>query len=331
MLRGPLGAGKTTFARALVAALHGSDDAVTSPTFVFRQRYDPPSGEGPAVEHIDLFRVEEPGELADLALDDAFAPDRIVLVEWPEHAERLASTGPDRGVHRRCRQRSAHRPRRPRVSPLRILALDAALDGFSAAVDTGAAAFALATGRHDALESGLSRVETLLADAGMTLRDVDRLAVGIGPGSFTGIRIAVAYAKSLAFARRIPLAGVSSYDALEPADPPMPVLTVVRGRRGIVCARLRDRHGTAVACGPTGVVLDRLLSGEPGRMYVAGNTEDVLSEIAERGWTVRALPPRADVPAVAIAVLARTRVPSPSLHAIAPDYGELPAVSERRR
>ena len=82
-LRGPLGAGKTTFVRAVVRALHGSDDAVSSPTFVFRQRYDG----APPVEHVDLYRIDDAAaELPDLALDDAFAPDRIVLVEWPERA-----------------------------------------------------------------------------------------------------------------------------------------------------------------------------------------------------------------------------------------------------
>jgi tRNA threonylcarbamoyl adenosine modification protein YjeE len=74
--------------RAVVAALHGSDMAVSSPTFVFRQRYDPPDGRGPAVEHVDLYRIEDPAaELPDLALDDAFAPDAVALVEWPDRAE----------------------------------------------------------------------------------------------------------------------------------------------------------------------------------------------------------------------------------------------------
>lgn len=210
---------------------------------------------------------------------------------------------------------------------MRILALDAALGGFSAAVDDGGTLQAVATGRQDALEAGLGQIDALLERTGLRLRDLDRLAVGLGPGSFTGVRIAVAYAKALAYGAALPLVGVSSYDALEPEGAPLPVLTVVRGRRGVICARLRDGGSVESACGPTAEVLDRLLTGSPRPVSLAGNTEDVLSQIAERGWTVRALSARSSVPAVAIAQLARTRVPSASLHAIAPDYGEAPAVT----
>jgi tRNA threonylcarbamoyladenosine biosynthesis protein TsaB len=213
---------------------------------------------------------------------------------------------------------------------VRILAFDGALGGFSAAVDDGTHSYVAATGHQDALERGLDRIGALLAEAGLRLRDLDRIAVGVGPGSFTGVRIAVSYAKSLAYGSGVPLVGISSYDALEPAEPPLPALIAVRGRRGVICARLRGGDGLATACGTTGEVLDRLLAGEPGVVHVGGNTEDVLSEIAERGWTVRALPPRAEVPAVAIAQLARTRAASATPHALAPDYGEAPAVTQRK-
>jgi len=210
---------------------------------------------------------------------------------------------------------------------VKILALDAALGGFSAALDDGLQVRSYASGRHDALEMGLGIIEGLLDAAGLQLAGLDRIAVGLGPGSFTGVRIAVAYAKSMAYAGRVALTGISSYDALEPEGAAPPVLTVVHGRRGVICARLRSADGAATACGPTALVLDRLLPGPPDAVAVAGNTEDVLSQIAERGWTVRALSPRADIPAVAIAELARTQPPSSSLHALAPDYGEAPAVT----
>ena len=210
---------------------------------------------------------------------------------------------------------------------MKILALDAALDGFSAALDDGTRVLVAPGGRQDALERGLARIEDLLGEARLRLRDLDRIAVGLGPGSFTGVRIAIAFAKSLAYGSGVPLVGISSYDALEPAAAPLPLLAVVQGRRGVICARRRDAEGVTIACGTVSDVLDRLLCGAPGDVHVTGNTKDVLSEIAERGWTVRALPPRAGVPAVAIAQLARTREPSPTPHALAPDYGEAPAVT----
>ena len=88
-LAGGLGAGKTTFVRALVAALHGSDAAVSSPTFIIRQTYPGM----PPIEHLDLYRIEDPAEAADLGLDDAFAPGAIVLVEWPERLPGLLPAG----------------------------------------------------------------------------------------------------------------------------------------------------------------------------------------------------------------------------------------------
>ncbi len=90
-LRGPLGAGKTTFVRSAVAALHGSD-AATSPTFTFRHRYRPPSGphaSETAIEHLDLFRIEDPSELRELGLEEAFSDGAIVFVEWWERAPGL--------------------------------------------------------------------------------------------------------------------------------------------------------------------------------------------------------------------------------------------------
>jgi tRNA threonylcarbamoyl adenosine modification protein YjeE len=83
-LTGALGAGKTTFARALVRALHGADEA-TSPTFTFWHRYAGP----PTVNHLDLYRVERPEELVELGLEEAFESDAIVLIEWPERAPGL--------------------------------------------------------------------------------------------------------------------------------------------------------------------------------------------------------------------------------------------------
>jgi tRNA threonylcarbamoyladenosine biosynthesis protein TsaE len=88
-LDGPLGSGKTTLVREIVAALHGSDHAVASPTFVFRHSYN---GQ-PLIEHLDLYRIESAHELAELGLEDAFGPDRLTIIEWPGQAPQLIPPG----------------------------------------------------------------------------------------------------------------------------------------------------------------------------------------------------------------------------------------------
>jgi len=80
-LSGPLGSGKTTLARGCLAAL-GFDGEVASPTFTIVQSYDETAARLPVL-HVDLYRLEHPGEAAELGLDDARA-DHALLVEWPE-------------------------------------------------------------------------------------------------------------------------------------------------------------------------------------------------------------------------------------------------------
>jgi tRNA threonylcarbamoyladenosine biosynthesis protein TsaB len=78
---------------------------------------------------------------------------------------------------------------------------------------------------------------------------VDRIAVGIGPGSFTGLRIGIATARALAQARRLPLVGVGSLAALarglagHPQADARPLLPVIDARRSQVFAALYDRDG----------------------------------------------------------------------------------------
>ncbi|MFD1611350.1 tRNA (adenosine(37)-N6)-threonylcarbamoyltransferase complex ATPase subunit type 1 TsaE [Sphingomonas tabacisoli] len=80
-LSGDLGAGKTTLARGVLAAL-GLEGEAPSPTFAIVQTYALPETRMP-VAHIDLYRVEDAGEAEELGLDD-LRFDHLLLVEWPE-------------------------------------------------------------------------------------------------------------------------------------------------------------------------------------------------------------------------------------------------------
>ena len=81
LLRGDLGAGKTTLARSILLAL-GHEGETPSPTFTLLQSYDLTV----PVAHLDLYRLKRPEEIEELGLDDALSTG-AALIEWPEQAE----------------------------------------------------------------------------------------------------------------------------------------------------------------------------------------------------------------------------------------------------
>jgi tRNA threonylcarbamoyl adenosine modification protein YeaZ len=99
----------------------------------------------------------------------------------------------------------------------------------------------------------LEDVDALLRQAGMHTRDLEGLAVGIGPGSFTGVRIGLSTARGLAFALGVPVAGVSTLDALAAGAP---------GAVPVVDARRREVFV------PGRVLAPADLEVEPGAVHV---------------------------------------------------------------
>ena len=84
---GPMGAGKTTFIRAVCEAL-GTTDVVTSPTFAIINEYNTRSGR--PIYHFDFYRIRRLAEVYDIGYEDYFyGSDGICLMEWPELVEPL--------------------------------------------------------------------------------------------------------------------------------------------------------------------------------------------------------------------------------------------------
>jgi tRNA threonylcarbamoyladenosine biosynthesis protein TsaE len=93
-LSGELGAGKTTLAAALLAAL-GCDEPAHSPSYALIETYGVRAG---TVVHIDCYRLRGPSEIEQLGLRDYFTARTLWLVEWPEHAG-AALPEPDLHLH----------------------------------------------------------------------------------------------------------------------------------------------------------------------------------------------------------------------------------------
>jgi tRNA threonylcarbamoyladenosine biosynthesis protein TsaE len=88
LLRGDLGAGKTTLVKGIAEGFGAAHaDEVTSPTFTLIHEYRGPDKD---VYHIDLYRLEKPGELDSLGLEDLMTEERnVLLIEWGEKFPRI--------------------------------------------------------------------------------------------------------------------------------------------------------------------------------------------------------------------------------------------------
>lgn len=133
-------------------------------------------------------------------------------------------------------------------SPLKILALDTSSEHCSAALLVDGEVLQrleLAGQRHSQLL--LPMVRSLLDEAGLALGALDGVAVAVGPGSFTGLRIAVSAAQGLAFGAGLPVASVSTLEALAwGLDAPIAVACVDARMGEIYFAACRREHGLLV-------------------------------------------------------------------------------------
>ncbi|HEU5278447.1 MAG TPA: tRNA (adenosine(37)-N6)-threonylcarbamoyltransferase complex dimerization subunit type 1 TsaB [Gaiellaceae bacterium] len=175
-----------------------------------------------------------------------------------------------------------------------ILAFDTATDvATSALVDDGE----VLGERSSRAVTVLEDVDALLRQAGAHTREIGGIAVGTGPGSFTGVRVGLATARGLAFALGIPVAGVSTLDALAAGAPG--AVPVVDARRGEVFVLLGEPR----------VVAPEALEPEPGTVYVGSGAVRYRSLLEARGAEI---PPDSD----------ERHVPRARFHAqLAHDFG----------
>jgi tRNA threonylcarbamoyladenosine biosynthesis protein TsaB len=138
---------------------------------------------------------------------------------------------------------------------MNLLALETATESCSVALLAGERLFVrseIAPRRH--AELLLPMCEEVLGEAGLARRDLDALAVGCGPGAFTGVRLAISAAQGIALALDIPVAPVSSLAALalQAPDNGAAILAVIDARMGEIYAGAFRRTGDGLveAIGP---------------------------------------------------------------------------------
>ncbi len=197
-----------------------------------------------------------------------------------------------------------------------VLAIDASLGPVTAAVHDTASGRSLVH-RDDAAEGRAERLPKLVADllteARVTPASLDRIAVTVGPGGFTGVRVGIAFARGFALVRGTPVVGVETLTALahSVAVPESGVLAFVQGRRGRLLVRRFDRDAAPV--GPAEEIDAAALAATAPGLTLAGPDADRLA------------PGRPGITAVSVAALAlHAAALDPAGHPPEPRYAAPP-------
>ena len=188
---------------------------------------------------------------------------------------------------------------------MRVLAIDTALNACSVAVSDGDALHMAS----EPLERGhaerlMTMIGEVLADAGLCFSQLDRIAVTIGPGSFTGVRVGLAAARGLGLVLKKPVVGITTLAALAGGvqdTTNRPLAVAIDARRGEIYGQIFN-EGVA-ASEPVVVGIQDFAAALPRAVALAGSAAEAVAELArEAGRDVTVLN---DAGAPDIAVVAR--------------------------
>jgi tRNA threonylcarbamoyladenosine biosynthesis protein TsaB len=206
---------------------------------------------------------------------------------------------------------------------VRVLAFDTATPATVVALDDRELRHDPAPGERPGHATQLLPLATrLLDDAGLTFTDLDRIAVGIGPGTFTGLRIGVATARALAQASGADLVGVSTLQTLAQNVEGRPVLAVLDARRGE--AFVAEYDGETEVRAPAAVTPEMLATlGRPGLIAVGDGSVRFREVLEPAGVEIPADgSPLHQVSALALARLATAM--DVTGESVTPEYVRLP-------
>ncbi|MCO6391508.1 tRNA (adenosine(37)-N6)-threonylcarbamoyltransferase complex dimerization subunit type 1 TsaB [Aliihoeflea aestuarii] len=191
-----------------------------------------------------------------------------------------------------------------------LLAIDTSANLCAASIqdttERGRAVHDLGKGHAEHL---MAVIDEALAQAGVAFADLDAVAVSVGPGSFTGIRVGVSAARGLALALGIPAIGVTTLEALgfeaRQANPGRAILAALDGGRGEIHAALYSAAGDELAAPAAFDAKAALALASEHDAVVTGSSADILQALADGTLDVAGRAATADI--AAYAALAATK------------------------
>ena len=202
-----------------------------------------------------------------------------------------------------------------------VLGLDTCLNACSVAVIDGDTVLAhgcevMARGHQERLAP---MAEAVMTEAGIAFSQLTRIGTTVGPGSFTGLRVGIAFAKGLASALSIPAVGIGTLDALA-AEGSGLVAAAIDARRDQIYLQIFDDGVPLMAPDvlPIGVAAARLIELTAGRaLTLIGSGGPLLAEVASHATLL--MPEGCDARRIARLAAARATIPLRPLYLRAPD------------
>lgn len=196
---------------------------------------------------------------------------------------------------------------------MKLLAFDTAMAACSVAVidtDHGLPlAAALVPMERGHAEAVAPMVEVAMAEAGLGFKDLDRIAVTIGPGTFTGVRIGLSLARGFGVALNLPVVGIDTLSAIAQNLSAGPALVVADARKGEVYAAHFDAELQCLL-GPTVMPLERAADDLPPGTLVLGTASELVIAASGRNDLIRAM--AGDLPVAANFAPYAAGLPAPS-------------------
>jgi tRNA threonylcarbamoyladenosine biosynthesis protein TsaB len=227
---------------------------------------------------------------------------------------------------------------------MRVLAIDCALDACSAAVfdsDPGTTIASqsrmMARGHAEALMPLIARV---MDEAEVEFRELDRIAVTVGPGSFTGLRVGISAARGIALAAAKPAIGLTTLAALAAPhiaeDDTTPVVAVIDARHGHVYMQVFGPGGRTLLAPRITPLREAARAATSGPARIVGSAADLVAQSWPRGEPPPALVDQRGAPDIAWiarlgAIAAPAEGPPKPLYLRAPDAQPQGAARLQRR